>query len=176
MKKKQLPVWGALLVEGDLFADQRGSLATFWEEEGSTSIGLPFTPRSLLVSRNTKRHTLRGMHFQHAPYGQNKLVTCVRGAAHDVILDLRRDSPTFRKWHAIHMDSESAKALYIPAGCAHGFLTLEPDTWITYLIEGPYIPASRGIVRWNDPLFEIRWPEAHPILSDNDRSAPDFLP
>jgi len=176
MKKEHLPVAGALLLRGDLFSDLRGSFATFWEEDRAAPLGLPFAPKSFLLSKNAKRNTLRGMHFQHAPYGQNKLVSCVRGASHEVILDLRRDSPTFRKWHAIRMDSDSAEALYIPAGCAHGFLTLEPDTWISYLIEGPYVPESGGVVRWNDPLFQIQWPEVDPILSDKDRLAPDFLP
>lgn len=173
---KQLALEGALLLEGDIFSDTRGTFCSFWEEGARPSLNRPFSAKSFLLSKNSRRHTLRGMHFQHPPHEQSKLVSCVRGAAHDVILDLRPTSSTFRKWHSICLDSVTPQALYIPPGCAHGFLTLEADTWITYLIEGPYVPGSGGVVRWNDPLFGIHWPASNPILSDKDRFAADYQP
>ncbi len=118
--------------------------------------------------------TLRGFHFQKSPYGQAKLVSCVSGKALDVIVDLRRDSSSFGNWHATELEAASGKSIYIPAGCAHGFLTLEPNTTIAYLIEGEYLPQAGRVLRWNDPKLAVAWPVTDPILSDKDAAAPGW--
>ena len=115
------------------------------------------------------------MHFQQPPHGQTKLVSCVQGAAWDVIVDLRPDSPTYKCWHGETLEAGSGRAVFIPAGCAHGFLTLKDETTISYLIEGDYNPTAAGVVHWNDPAFGIEWPIRDPILSERDRLAPDFI-
>jgi len=164
---------GVEVLTGDIFSDLRGDFCTFWEEGNGLPLH-PFIPSSFLLSKNTMPQTLRGMHFQRHPHGQTKLVSCVRGSIYDVVLDLRPNSPTFRKWQAIQLDSTTPQAIFIPTGCAHGFLTLESETWIAYLIEGHYVPGSGGVVRWDDPSFSIEWPSSNPTMSDKDRYAPDF--
>jgi dTDP-4-dehydrorhamnose 3,5-epimerase len=114
------------------------------------------------------------MHLQVAPHEEAKLVRCVRGAIYDVVVDLRPSSPTFRLWRSFELTERNRNALFIPAGIAHGFQTLEDDSEVLYQMSAFYEPsASRG-VRWNDPAFGIRWPIAHAIISDRDRSFPDF--
>ena len=173
-RKTNLTIEGAFLLESDTVNDQRGAFTSFWDEKAGPSLDMPFSPSSFLLSKNLLEHTLRGLHYQHAPHGQRKLVTCLQGKACDVILDLRPGSPTRHQWEMISLDASTPKAIHIPAGCAHGFLTLEENTWISYLIEGDYVPAASAAVRWNDPLFSIPWPVSEPILSPKDQNAPDY--
>jgi dTDP-4-dehydrorhamnose 3,5-epimerase len=123
---------------------------------------------------NLRRGTLRGMHYQAPPGAEVKLVRCTQGALYDVILDLRPDSAAFKQWVAFELDTRNHRALYIPAGCAHGFLTLQDDTEVFYQISEFYAPELARGARWNDPTFQIEWPLADPILSDRDRAWPDF--
>ena len=129
------------------------------------------------VSYNRMRGTLRGMHYQEAPHREAKLIRCVRGALYDVVIDLRPDSPTFRQWAAVELRGEPIQAsrmLYVPEGFAHGFQTLEDDTEVFYQMSEFYAPeAARGF-RWNDPAFSVDWPEPVRVISDRDRSYPDF--
>jgi dTDP-4-dehydrorhamnose 3,5-epimerase len=114
------------------------------------------------------------MHYQAAPYSEAKLVRCTRGAVYDVIIDLRPHSNTFRQWSALQLSAENGKMVYIPEGCAHGFLTLKEDTELFYQISDFYNPdAGRG-VRWNDPAFDISWPQAVNVISERDRTYPNF--
>jgi dTDP-4-dehydrorhamnose 3,5-epimerase len=117
------------------------------------------------------------MHYQADPHGESKLVRCVRGAIFDVAVDLRADSPTYCRWHGVELSAESRRALFVPAGLAHGFQTLTDDCEVHYQMGHRYVPeASRG-VRWDDPAFAIEWPPAPPggrTISDRDRSYPDF--
>lgn len=170
-----LPIEGAKVLTTTPFRDARGTFEVFWEQTDLRAAGLLFVPASACHSYNLKAGMLRGMHFQRAPFGQAKLVSCVQGAAWDVMVDLRPASPTYRKWHGETLAAASGRTVLVPAGCAHGFVALKDDTTIAYLIEGDYQPTASGVVRWNDPAFGIEWPVSEPMLSERDRMAPDFV-
>jgi len=176
MTATDLPILGAKLLITTPFRDERGVFEVSWEQVDLSSIGISFAPVSACHSYNLKAGTLRGMHFQTSPHGQTKLAACVHGAAWDVVLDLRPDSPTYQRWHGENLEAGTGRAVLIPAGCAHGFVTLQDDTTIAYLIAGEFNPAAAGVARWNDPAFGIKWPVLEPILSERDRLAPDFVP
>ena len=114
------------------------------------------------------------MHFQTAPYEEVKLVRCTRGSVYDAIIDLRRESPTFKQHFAVVLSADNGRMLYVPEGFAHGFQTLENDTEIFYQMSQSYAPTHVGGVRWNDPAFAIQWPEDKRIILERDRSYPDF--
>jgi dTDP-4-dehydrorhamnose 3,5-epimerase len=157
---------GVLHVQPLPACDERGLFSRLYcpDEFATEGLVLPH-PFQISLSRNPTRHTLRGMHFQAAPYEETKLVRAVRGRAYDVVIDLRRDSPNYLAWTAIELDAEAMNAVFIPPGCAHGFLTLQDDTDILYQISPPYEPGHTLGVRWNDPVIAIRWP-AVPALCD----------
>ncbi|EGP92877.1 dTDP-4-dehydrorhamnose 3,5-epimerase [Nitrosarchaeum koreense MY1] len=129
----------------------------------------------LSVSFNKKRGTLRGMHYQIAPYQETKLVRCNRGKIFDVIIDLRENSKTYRQWFGIEMDSNNKYMLYVPEGFAHGFQTLEDNTEVFYQISQEYMPEYARGKLWNDPIFNISWPIKSPIISDKDEHWPKEL-
>jgi dTDP-4-dehydrorhamnose 3,5-epimerase len=165
---------GAFLIEPECLRDERGFFARTWCQRELAAHGLEPRLAQCSVSLNLRRGTLRGMHFQAQPCPEVKLVRCTQGALYDVILDLRPDSVTFKHWVALELDARNHRSLYIPAGCAHGFQTLQDETEILYQISEFYVPElSRG-ARWNDPAFRIEWPLADPILSARDRAFPDF--
>jgi dTDP-4-dehydrorhamnose 3,5-epimerase len=170
-----LPIVGAKLLAVAPFKDDRGIFEVFWEQAELATEGITFTPVSAHHSYNEKAGTLRGMHYQKPPLGQSKLVSCVSGRVWDVVADLRPDSPTYLRWEAVELSAASGRAVFIPAGCAHGFVTLTDQATVAYLIQGNYEPAAAGTVRWNDPTFGIQWPVNSPILSERDRLAPDFI-
>jgi dTDP-4-dehydrorhamnose 3,5-epimerase len=168
-------VEGAYVVELEPVGDERGTFARIWCEQEFADEGLTAHLSQCSISRNTHASTLRGMHYQLHPHEEAKLVRCTRGAIYDVVLDLRPGSPTFLKWHAAELSPENGDALYIPEGCAHGFQTLTDDAEVLYLISHPYVPESSTGVRWDDPAFEIEWPEAKSrTMSEKDRAWPDF--
>lgn len=154
--------------------DQRGFFARTWCQEEFMARGLSSRIVQCSVSFNDRRGTLRGMHYQAEPYGECKLVRCTRGAIHDVVLDLRSDSPTFKQWTAVLLSADSRNMVYVPIGCAHGFLTLEADTEVFYQISEFYHQESARGVRWNDPAFQIEWPDKVEMISERDRAYPDF--
>jgi dTDP-4-dehydrorhamnose 3,5-epimerase len=168
-------VQGAMIVELDGHEDLRGYFArTFCEEEFARA-GLEMRVVQTNISRNPKRLTLRGMHYQAEPHGEPKIVHCVRGRAFDVAVDLRPQSPTYRRWAGAELDPDNNRLFYIPRGCAHGFLTLAPNSDIVYLMGAPYVAGSGCGVRWNDPAFGIEWPETPVEISERDRDYPDVL-
>jgi dTDP-4-dehydrorhamnose 3,5-epimerase len=158
-----------------VFLDPRGSFEVFWEEELFQNRGFSFRPTNAHHSYNVKKGTIRAFHYQESPYGQTKLVSCVAGRIWDVIVDLRRESTTFLQWKSFELSAESGRSVFIPAGCAHGFVTLEDHSTVSYLIEGGYHPPSSRVLRWNDPSFNVPWPISDPILSDKDRDAPLWI-
>ncbi len=176
MTISKLKISGAFLVSNPVYTDSRGAFQTNWESADLKSVNVDFTPVSACHSYNIKAGTLRGMHYQASPYDQAKMVSCVAGKVYDVLLDLRPASPTYLMWDAVELSADSGESVFIPAGCAHGFLTLADHTIVFYLIEGDYVPGIAGTVRWNDPAIGINWPIADPILSDRDKNAPDFKP
>ncbi|MCB4822839.1 dTDP-4-dehydrorhamnose 3,5-epimerase family protein [Roseicella aerolata] len=164
---------GVAEVLGEPVTDTRGRFVRSWCAEEFGAAGLDFRPYQISISENRARHTLRGLHFQVAPAEERKLIRCLRGAVFDVAVDLRPDSPTYRRWVGVELTAERHNALFIPHGCAHGFLSLTGDAWLEYMIDAPYVPdAARGL-RWNDPAFGITWPAAPAVISDRDRDWPD---
>lgn len=157
------------------FRDLRGTFDVIWETKSFSSAGLQFQPVSFAYSYNDKLGTLRGLHYQKQPYGQSKLVSCIRGRVWDVIADLRPDSSSYLSWAFTELSESTGQAVFIPAGYAHGFITLSDHSTVAYLIEGAYVAESAGIVRWDDTSLGIIWPNIEPILSDRDRHALDFI-
>lgn len=169
-----LEIPGVFLIEPERFEDDRGFFARTWCAEEFEARGLAARLSQCSISANRIRGTLRGMHWQAAPWAEAKLVRCTLGAVYDVALDLRAGSPAYRRWISAELSAENHCALYVPEGCAHGFQTLTHDAEVFYQISAPYHPeASRG-ARWNDPQFGIHWPVGEPILSDRDRTYPDY--
>jgi dTDP-4-dehydrorhamnose 3,5-epimerase len=164
----------AFLIEPELRADERGFFARTWCQREFEAYGLQTRWVQCNISFNKKKGTLRGMHYQVAPYAEAKLVRCTRGAIYDVIIDLRYDSPTFKQWQAVNLTADNRQMLFIPEGFAHGFQTLEDNTEVFYQMSEFYAPDYAKGVRWDDPAFGISWPADERIISERDRSYPDF--
>lgn len=165
---------GAWIVEPERLEDERGYFArTFCREEFAAN-GLETDFVQASVSYNQRRGTLRGMHFQVVPHAETKVVTCTRGAIFDVIVDLRKESPTFLKHFAFRLDGEAKRILYIPEQIAHGFLTLENDSVVSYQMSVFYAPQFARGFRWNDPAFAIDWPSHPAVISERDAGYNDF--
>ncbi len=167
---------GAWVVELERFPDQRGSFARVWCAREFAERGLETRIAQINSSRSQRRGTLRGMHRQLAPHAESKLVRCTSGALYDVIIDLRPDSATYTKWFGVELSADNDRMLLVPAGFAHGFVTLTHDTEVTYLVSEFYAPEAEAGVRWDDPAFGIEWPVPVEVLSEKDRSWPDFRP
>lgn len=165
---------GVVVIETEPRRDERGLFARQWCADEFRRAGLNAAIAQINTARSTAAGTLRGMHFQVAPHAEAKLVRCTRGTVFDVALDLRVGSPTFRQWFGINLDEESGRMLYIPEGCAHGYLTLEPNTDVNYQASVPYAPTSARGVRYNDPAFGIAWPQPVKVISPQDVNWPDF--
>lgn len=165
---------GVLLFNCQPAKDSRGRFCMLWDADVFRAAGITFDPSSACHSHNDLSGTLRGMHYQEAPHAQAKLVNCSHGAILDVIVDLRRDSASHLAWEAIELQEGDGQSLFIPPGCAHGFLTLEPASSVAYLLDGEYRPESGRVFRWDDPAAGIQWPCSAPILSDKDRHAADY--
>jgi dTDP-4-dehydrorhamnose 3,5-epimerase len=172
----ETPIPGVWLIGLEKRADERGFFARLFCAEEFAAHGLARSFVQVNNSLTVERGTLRGMHYQLPPAAEVKLVRCVSGSLVDVALDLRPESPTFKSWFATELSAENREMLYIPEGCAHGFLTLEPDTETVYFNTAPYSPEHERGVRWNDPEFGIEWPFEPSVLSDKDRGQRDFDP
>jgi dTDP-4-dehydrorhamnose 3,5-epimerase len=176
MQFLQTPLNGAWVIDLDLLGDERGWFARTFDAEEFAARGLNPAVVQSNASFNARAGTLRGMHYQAEPYGESKLVRCVRGAIFDVAVDLRAGSPTLRGWHGVELSAENRLAFYIPPGLAHGFQTLSDDAEVLYQMGHPYVPdAARG-VRWDDPAFAIEWPEpaGERTISERDSAFGDF--
>lgn len=167
---------GVLRIDAQPHRDARGLFARLYCPEEFSAAGIDACETwQVSLSRNPTRHTLRGMHFQAPPHAESKLVRAVCGRAYDVVIDLRRDSPRFGAWIAVELDALAMNAVFVPQGCAHGFMTLQPETDILYQISPPHVPGHARGVRWNDPAFAVRWP-AEPMLMDpRDACWPDWV-
>jgi dTDP-4-dehydrorhamnose 3,5-epimerase len=163
----------ARLIELEPRGDDRGFFArTFCEREFAAQ-GLETRFVQANHSRNARRGTLRGMHFQRSPHGEVKVIRVVRGAILDVIVDLRRGSPSYGRWEGFELTADNGRMLYVPVGFAHGFQTLEDGTDVAYMASHPYTPGAEGGVRWNDPAFGIAWPLPVSTMSEKDAAWPD---
>jgi dTDP-4-dehydrorhamnose 3,5-epimerase len=165
---------GSFLIELHRIEDERGFFARSCCKREFDQHGLSSEWVQCNISFNRKRGTLRGMHYQSAPYEEIKLVRCTKGAIYDVIIDLRPDSQTFREWYSIELTENNRKMLYIPEGFAHGFLTLTDHTEVFYQMSEFYAPGHGRGVRWNDPAFNITWPIDVNVISEKDNQFPDF--
>ena len=165
---------GAYIIDIEKIQDARGFFARVWCQKDFEERGL--NPRIVQVNLafNKKRGTLRGMHFQHAPHQECKLVQCTRGAILDVIIDLRRNSPTHRQWIGVELRPGTHRMLFVPEDFAHGYQTLEDNTEVMYQVSQLYAPKSEGGVRYNDPAFGIQWPLEATVISDKDKAWPDY--
>lgn len=173
MEFSQTAIAGVVLVAPQMRMDARGAFARLQCPDEFAEAGHPFTPAQTSLSRNPTRGTLRGMHYQPPPYAETKLVRAVRGRIFDVALDLRPTSPTYRQWLAAELSADNALGLLIPEGVAHGFLTLEADSDVFYQISPAYQPGHEAGVRWDDPAFDIHWPQAPALISERDAGYPD---
>jgi dTDP-4-dehydrorhamnose 3,5-epimerase len=165
---------GAYIIDAEPHMDHRGFFARTWCQREFEEHGLNPRVVQCNISFNPKKGTLRGMHYQEATHEEAKLVRCTMGAICDVIVDLRPDSPTFRKHLTVTLSAESRKMLYIPEKFAHGFITLEDDTEVFYQISEFYSRESARGFRWNDPFFDIRLPLDVAVISERDRDYPDY--
>jgi dTDP-4-dehydrorhamnose 3,5-epimerase len=174
MKFRELILKGSWLIEPKRLEDERGFFARISCEREFADRGLNSRIAQCSISFNTHQGTLRGMHYQAPPHGETKLVRCTAGGIYDVIVDLRRNSSTYKKWAAVELTADNRLMLYIPEGFAHGFQTLRDGTEVMYQISVLFHPESARGVRWDDPAFGIQWPPAKRVLSDRDRCYPDF--
>jgi dTDP-4-dehydrorhamnose 3,5-epimerase len=155
-------------------SDERGFFARSWCQKEFENHGLDPRLVQCNVSLNLRKGTLRGLHYQAAPYAEAKVVRCTMGSIYDVAVDLRPKSPTFKNWIGMDLTAANRHMLYIPEGCAHGFLTLEDETEVFYQMSEFYNPESARGLRWNDPAFKIKWPGKVEVISERDRTYPDF--
>ena len=163
---------GVLILEPKVFGDARGWFMETWSARKFEAAGLNFNFVQDNQSYSAQRGTLRGLHYQTAPFAQAKLVRCIRGKLLDVAVDIREGSETFAKWVAVELTAENKKQLLIPRGFAHGFLTLTDDVEIQYKADNFYAPTCDGNIRWDDSEIKIDWPFAPTILADKDAKAP----
>ena len=174
MKISPTALPGVMIVSATTNKDERGLFARTYDAAAFAAAGLPTQWPQCNISWNARKGTLRGMHFQAAPRPDPKLVRCTRGRIFDVAVDLRPDSPTFRRWTGVELSEDNRDALAIPAGCAHGFMTLEDGSEVLYMMGEVYVPELASGVRWNDPAFTIKWPDEPATMSEKDMRWPDF--
>ena len=165
---------GVLVTSVQKIEDERGFFARTYCQQEFADAGVDIHLLQTNVSGNKAKGTLRGLHFQDEPRPDKKLVTCTRGAIFDVAVDLRKVSPTYCQWFGIELTADNRKGLYIPPGCAHGFITLEDDTDVNYLMGETYVGELARGARWNDPAFGIDWPMQPTIMNDRDRAYADW--
>lgn len=173
---ERLALPDARVIELEPHHDDRGFFARVWCRRELEQEGLEAAVAQCSLSYNRRRGTLRGMHFQAPPREEVKIVRCVRGALHDVIIDLRPGSPTFTRHVAVELTADNRRALYVPKGFAHGFQTLEDGTEVFYQMSEFHSPDHARGLRFDDPAFDIEWPVPDPIVKERDRNWPDFDP
>jgi dTDP-4-dehydrorhamnose 3,5-epimerase len=166
---------GAFVIELERHADERGFFARTFCQQEFEAHGLKAEVAQCNVSFNKRKGTLRGMHYQAAPFAEAKLVRCTAGSIYDVIIDLRPASATFKRHFAVELSAENHRMLYIPEDFAHGFQTLEDDTEVFYQMAQRYSAEHARGVRWNDPAFGIEWPKGERIIIERDQNYPDFV-
>ena len=173
MRFSELALHGVFALDAEPFVDERGSFSRTFCADELAAHGLEPGVAQCSISVNDRAGTLRGMHLQVAPFEETKVVRCTRGAIFDVVVDVRNDAPTFGRWLGVELRAGAGRSLYIPTGCAHGFLVLEDHTEVEYVISAPYSAEHARGIRWDDPAIAIEWPFAPDIVSARDRSFAD---
>lgn len=165
---------GAFIIDLERLEDERGFFARSWcdREFANNRIDTKWVQAN--ISFNRKKGTLRGMHYQAFPFEENRLVRCTRGTIYDVIVDFRQGSDTFKKWFAVELSADNRRMIYIPRGLAHGFLTLENNSEVFYLMSEFYTPGYGRGFRWDDPVFEIQWPGKVIVISEQDKNYQNY--
>lgn len=165
---------GVFIIEPEPYSDERGLLRRHFCQREFAKQGIMTDVKQCNISENKKCHTLRGFHYQLPPYGEDKILSCIKGAIYDVIVDMREDSDTYLQWEAFELTEENRLSLYVPIGCANAYLTLQDNTWIFYYHSEFYAPVAEAGIRYNDPLFKFKWLAEPSVISKKDRSYPDF--
>ena len=176
MKFRETPLAGAYVLELDPAVDERGFFARTSSDDEFEAHCLPTRWPQGNLSRTTRKHALRGMHYNAAPFSEAKLVRCVRGAVWDAIIDLRPGSPTHLRWFGVELSADAGNALYVPERFAHGFLTLRDECDVLYQMGRVYAPKAGRGMRFDDPRVGIAWPATPVLMSERDRTYPDFDP
>ena len=174
MKITKTKLEGVVIIEPDVFGDNRGFFMESWNKKKMEEAGLDYDFVQDNHSKSTAKGTLRGIHFQKGNKAQAKLVRCVKGAVLDVAVDLRKNSPTFKQWIGVELSEENKKQLLIPRGFGHGFVTLTDDVEFLYKADNYYAPEADAGIRWNDPEIGVEWGVINPILSEKDKKNPFF--
>jgi len=163
---------GALIVDVARLEDERGFFGRSFCEAEFAAQGVAVHMRQCSISYNARRGTLRGLHYQTPPHEEAKLVRCTAGAIFDVIVDIRPVSPTYRRWFGVELTAANRRALFVPEGFAHGFISLTEDSEVLYMISEPFAPGFGRGLRWNDPVLAIEWPLAPTVVSARDAQFP----
>lgn len=174
MKAIKTEVDGAIIIEPDVFGDNRGWFMESYSKRKMEEIGIDIDFVQDNRSFSTKKGVIRGLHCQKNPTAQSKLLTCIRGEIYDVAVDVRKGSPTYMKWTKVKLTGDNKKFFFIPKGCLHGFVTLTDEVEVMYKVDEFYSPSDDRSVKYNDPAFGIDWGIENPILSEKDLSAPLF--
>ncbi len=175
MKFHPQSIAGVFLIEPTPFKDDRGMFRRHFCEKEFAQHGIVTAVKQANVSENRYKHTLRGIHYQVAPYAEGKTLSCLKGRIYDIVVDLRKESPTYMKWISVELNEENRLAVHIAPGCANAFMTLEDNCLIHYYCSESYNqPFERGI-RWNDPAFGFKWPAEPTVISDKDKNHPDYV-
>ncbi len=172
MKITKTKLDGVIIIEPDIFGDNRGFFMESWNKEKMAELGLDYDFVQDNHSKSTVKGTLRGIHFQKGDKAQAKLVRCIKGVVLDVAVDLRKNSPTFKQWVGVELSAENKKQLLIPRGFGHGFITLTDDVEFLYKADNYYAPEADAGIRWNDPNIGVEWGVENPILSEKDKKNP----
>lgn len=175
MKFTPLPLPGAFLIDLEKRGDDRGFFARLFCVDEFKAHGLESKVIQTNNSFSVEKGTLRGLHYQLPPKEETKIVRCLSGSLYDVVLDLRKESPTFGQWYGAELSAKNRNMMYVPRGFAHGFITLEPDTEILYMVSEFYSKELERGIRWDDPAFKIAWPETPKVISERDLSHPNYL-
>jgi dTDP-4-dehydrorhamnose 3,5-epimerase len=170
------PLPGMLVLQAEPRIDQRGYFARCFCRTELAQWGVTAPVEQANLSSSERALTLRGLHYQVGPSAETKVVTCLQGSLHDVVLDLRADSPTFGEHAVVELSGSGKRLLVIPPGCAHGFMTRENATLLLYMVSSAYDPTRERAVRWDDPGFAIEWPDQPRAISPRDAAIPDFDP
>ncbi len=176
MRFAETKVVGAKVIDPAPHKDDRGRFMRAWCAQEFEENGIHFVPVQANMGFSVRKGTVRGMHFQEAPALEAKLVRCTRGAMFDVVLDLRPESPSYRKWYGLELTAENGRMLYVPEGCAHGYQTMEDATEMHYMASEVYTPSAARGVRFDDPAFGIQWPLLAVAVSEQDRNWPLVKP
>ena len=155
--------------------DERGVFRRSYCQDEFSKYGIDFKVKQGNISENLHKYTLRGFHYQLPPSTESKIITCVTGAIYNVVLDIRKKSKTYKKWVALEISSNKRESIYIPAGCANAFLTMEENTIVHYYMGDSFSPDTYSGIRYNDPEFNVKWPCEPLVISEIDKNLPDFI-